>query len=442
MEPTKELYDAYANLLKEELQPAFGCTEPIAVAYCAARAREILGTEPKKVLVEASGNVIKNVKSVIVPNTGGKKGLPAAAAAGIVAGQPSRKLEVIADVSDRQREELEDFLKRTQIEVRPLEGGDKLDVRITVEDGTQSALVRLAKSHANIVREEKNGRVLFEREGQNGEEACITGTKHKAHLQAASQKADIRESLTVESIVCFAQNADLSAVQEVLERQISYNYAIACEGISHNWGANVGSVLLKTWGDDVRTRAKAMAAAGSDARMSGCELPVVINSGSGNQGITVSVPVIVYAKELGSSREELYRALIVSNLIAIHIKSGIGPLSAFCGAVSAGCAAGCGIAWLMGGRLEEIAHTLVNSIAIVSGIICDGAKPSCAGKIAASVDAGILGYAMYREGQQFYGEEGIVSKGVENTIRNICRLGAKGMCGTDDEIIRIMTHCD
>ena len=215
----------------------------------------------------------------------------------------------------------------------------------------------------------KNGRVLFEREGQNGEEACITGTKHKAHLQAASQKADIRESLTVESIVCFAQNADLSAVQEVLERQISYNYAIACEGISHNWGANVGSVLLKTWGDDVRTRAKAMAAAGSDARMSGCELPVVINSGSGNQGITVSVPVIVYAKELGSSREELYRALIVSNLIAIHIKSGIGPLSAFCGEVSAGCAAGCGIAWLMGGRLEEIAHTLVNSIAICLCVI-------------------------------------------------------------------------
>ncbi|PWM31308.1 MAG: hypothetical protein DBX58_06550 [Clostridiales bacterium] len=433
MELTKELCDIYEKLLREELQPAFGCTEPIAVAYCAARAREILGRLPESVLVEASGNVIKNVKSVIVPNTGGRKGLPAAAAAGIIAGRASRKLEVIADVSDRQREEIGDFLKRTRIEVRPLEGGDKLDVRIEVKAGGESALVRLARTHANIVREEKDGQVLLDRESEeNGEPPAGAGEIGR----------DGKGVLTVENIVRFAQKADLSKVQDVLDRQISYNYAIAQEGISHDWGANVGSVLLKTWGDDVRTRAKAMAAAGSDARMSGCELPVVINSGSGNQGITVSVPVIVYAQELGVPREELYRALIVSNLIAIHIKSGIGPLSAFCGAVSAGCAAGCGIAWLMGGRMEEIAHTLVNSIAIVSGIICDGAKPSCAGKIASSVDAGILGYAMYREGQQFYAEEGIVSKGVENTIRNICRLGAKGMCGTDDEIIRIMTHCD
>lgn len=451
MELTKELYDTFENLLKEELQPAFGCTEPIAIACCAARAREILGRLPQKVLVEASGNVIKNVKSVIVPNTGGMKGIPAAAAAGIVAGQASRKLEVIAEVSDAQREEIADFLKRTQIQVRPLEGGDKLDVRIALEAEGERALVRISRSHANIVREEKNGEVLLDREaeqnegseGNGGMEGTGSlGTDSREDGGDGADKRGGKGALTVEGIVRFAETADLAGIREMLDRQISCNYSIAQEGIAHDWGANVGSVLLKTWGDDVRTRAKAMAAAGSDARMSGCEMPVVINSGSGNQGITVSVPVIVYAQELGSSREDLYRALIVSNLIAIHIKSGIGPLSAFCGAVSAGCAAGCGIAWLMGGRLEEIAHTLVNSIAIVSGIVCDGAKPSCAGKIASSVDAGILGYAMYREGQQFYAEDGLVSKGVENTIRNICRLGTRGMCGTDDEIIRIMTHCD
>ena len=283
------------------------------------------------------------------------------------------------------------------------------------------------RDSSNIVLLEKDGSCLFQ--AQDKETAC------------ALDEAD-RSCLSVEAIVEFADTANLEDVTELLDRQISYNYAIAKEGLAGNWGANVGNVLLKSYGPDVRTRARAMAAAGSDARMSGCELPVVINSGSGNQGITVSVPVIVYAEELGSSRDQLYRALLISNLISIHLKHGIGPLSAFCGAVSAGCAAGCGIAYLQGGRLKEIAHTLVNSIAIVSGIICDGAKPSCAGKIASSVDAGILGYDMYINGQQFYGEDGIVSKGVENTIKNIYRLGAQGMFGTDKEIIRIMTQCD
>lgn len=424
---TKEDYTSFVEILREELTPAFGCTEPITIAYCAAKAREMLGCIPEKVMIEASGNIIKNVKSVIVPNTGGLKGIPAAAAAGIVAGQVSRVLEVIAQVTEEEKRRIRAYLDRTYFCVKPLEGGDKLDVRITVSAEQQEAVVRIARCHTNIVRVEKNGKVLLDREG--------------AECEVVSRKAD-RSALSVENIIAFAQTAEISDVQEVLDRQISYNYEIAKEGISNDWGANVGRVLLKTCGDDVKIRAKAMAAAGSDARMSGCELPVVINSGSGNQGITVSVPVIVYAQELHSSREELYRALLVSNLIAIHLKNGIGPLSAFCGAVSAGCAAGCGIAWLQGGRLEEISHTLVNSIAIVSGIVCDGAKPSCAGKIASSVDAGILGYSMFQEGQQFYAEDGIVSSGVENTIRNICRLGAKGMCETDEEIIRIMTHCD
>lgn len=427
MELTKEIYQAYVDILKEELTPAFGCTEPIAIAYCAAKVRETLGKRPDKVLVEASGNVIKNVKSVIVPNTDGLKGIPAAAAAGIVAGDSDKVLEVIARVTPRQRKEIGEYLETADFDVRAMEDGDKLDIRITGEAGTDRAVVRISKSHANIVYIEKNDEVLWKAEGASDE--------------AGSRRAD-RNLLSVENIVAFAQEADLADVEGILNRQISYNYAIAREGIRNNWGANVGSVLLKACGNDVRTRAKALAAAGSDARMSGCELPVVINSGSGNQGITVSVPVIVYAKELKAGQEELCRALLVSNLIAIHLKYGIGPLSAFCGAVSAGCAAGCGIAYLMGGRLQEISHTLVNSIAIVSGIVCDGAKPSCAGKIAASVDAGILGYEMYKEGQEFYAEDGIVSKGAEATIRNIYRLAAKGMCETDEEIIRIMTHCD
>ncbi len=424
---TKEDYTNFVEILKEELTPAFGCTEPIAIAYCAAKVRETLGGLPEHILIEASGNIIKNVKSVIVPNTGGLKGIPAAAAAGIIAGEADKVLEVIARVSEEQKQQIRAYLDRVSFDVKPLEGGDKLDVRITVSDSSHTAAVRIARRHSNIVRVEKDGEVLLDREGED----CGT----------VSCSAD-RSGLSVEKIIDFAKEAEISDVKEILDRQISYNYAIAEEGISHDWGANVGSVLIKTFGNDVRTRAKAMAAAGSDARMSGCELPVVINSGSGNQGITVSVPVIVYAKELHSTEDELYRALLVSNLIAIHLKNGIGPLSAFCGAVSAGCAAGCGIAWLQGGRMEEISHTLVNSIAIVSGIVCDGAKPSCAGKIASSVDAGILGYHMFREGQQFYAEDGIVSKGVENTIRNIYRLGAKGMCETDEEIIRIMTHCD
>ena len=420
-EKTKEIY---AQILKEELLPAMGCTEPIAVAYCAAKARAVLGAMPERVLVEASGNIIKNVKSVIVPNTGGMKGIQAAAAAGIVAGREDLALEVISQVTPEQRIEIAQYLEKTPIKLRPMEDCDKLDVIVTVYAGENYARVRISHAHSNISLIEKNGKILYE-QGK-----CECGDEKPC--------AD-RNTLTVEKIIQYADTADLETVKEILDRQIEYNMAIAEEGLKNSWGANVGSIILKSGEKSVRNYAKAMAAAGSDARMSGCELPVVINSGSGNQGITVSVPVIVYAKDQKCSKEELYRALLVSNLISVHIKAGIGALSAFCGAVSAGCAAGCGIAYLQGGREDAIAHTLVNAIAIVSGIVCDGAKPSCAAKIASSLDAAFLGYDMYLNNEQFYGGDGIVSKGVENTIHNIGRLGADGMYETDKEIIRIMT---
>lgn len=435
---TREDHNTYAQILREELTPAFGCTEPIALAYCAAKAREVLGEMPTEVEIEASGNIIKNVKSVIVPNTGGMKGIPAAAAAGIVAGNSSACLEVIAKVTPEEQKKIAEYLEKVPFSVRAMENGDKLDIRVTVKAEGNSAVVRVSKHHTDIVYIAHNGEVLL-----NEQDDCECAEKLAARQAAAAseQRAD-RSRLSVEGIVEYAKTADLDTVRDILNRQIEYNYTIAQAGVKEDWGANVGSVLLDTYGEDVRTRARAYAAAGSDARMSGCELPVVINSGSGNQGITVSVPVIVYAKEYHKTDEELLRALLVSNLISIHIKTGIGPLSAFCGAVSAGCAAGCGIAFLLGGDIDEVAHTLVNSIAIASGIICDGAKPSCAAKIASSVDAALLGYEMYRHGQQFYGEDGIVSKGVENTIHNICRIGADGMNETDEEIIKIMTHCD
>ena len=418
-------YQTYVQILKEELVPAMGCTEPIALAYCAAKAREVLGCLPERCVVEASGNIVKNVKSVIVPNTGGLKGIEAAAAAGIVAGDAGKILEVISGVTEEQKGEIREFLSRAEIRVEPLETDEILDMIVTLYKGESTSRVRISNYHTNIVLIEKNGQVVYERGVMAAKEA---------------QMAD-RSLLNVEDIYDFAKTADLEDVRDIIGRQIAYNSAISEEGLKNNWGANVGSVLLKAYGDDVQVRARAAAAAGSDARMSGCEMPVIINSGSGNQGMTASLPVIEYAKELGSSEEELYRALLLSNLLTIHQKTGIGRLSAYCGAVSAGCGAGCGIAFLQGADLKAIAHTLVNALAIVSGIICDGAKPSCAGKIAAAVDAGILGYQMYVNGQQFRGGDGIISKGVENTIHNVGRLGKDGMKETDKEIIRIMTDC-
>ena len=425
MERTGTVYQAYVQILKEELVPAMGCTEPIALAYCAAKAREVLGCLPDRCQVRASGNIVKNVKSVIVHNTGGLKGIEAACAAGAAAGDASRVLEVIAGVTEEQKQGIREFLDRVPIEVAPLETEEILDMVVILSCEDSWAKVRIAGYHTNIVLIEKDGKVLYEK--------GVTADKEVS-------MAD-RSLLSIEGIYDFAKTACLEDVKEVLSRQIACNSAISREGLNHDWGANIGSTLLKACGNDVRTRARAAAAAGSDARMSGCEMPVIINSGSGNQGMTASLPVIEYAGELGASEEMLYRALILSNLITIHQKTGIGRLSAYCGAVSAGCGAGCGIAFLLGGDFKAIAHTLVNALAIVSGIICDGAKPSCAGKIAAAVDAGILGYDMYQNGQQFKGGDGIISKGVENTIINIGRLGKEGMKETDKEIIRIMTGC-
>jgi L-cysteine desulfidase len=381
---------------------------------------------PEKVVIRASGNIIKNVKSVIVPNTNGQKGIEAAAAIGIVAGREDLELEVLSQVTEEQKAEFLNYLKTADFTVGQAESDLLLDIVIRVAAGTESALVRIANTHTNVVYIEKNGEVLLDK-----------GTEE----QADPDKPDY-QLLTVEKICEFAKSVDLDEVKPILDRQIRYNTTISEEGLKGNYGANIGSVLMESYGADVRNRAKAKAAAGSDARMNGCELPVVINSGSGNQGMTVSLPLIEYARELKTGDEKLYRALLISNLIAIHLKTGIGYLSAYCGAVSAGAAAGAGIAYLRGGDYDEIAHTTVNALAITSGIICDGAKASCAAKIATAVDAGIFGYEMYLKGQQFYGGDGVISRGVENTIRNIGRLGKDGMRETDKEILGIMTCVD
>ena len=426
MERTDPRYGAYLRILASELVPAMGCTEPIAIAFCAAKARDLLGAGPERVDVQASGNIIKNVKSVVVPNTGGRKGIEAAAAAGVVAGDAGRALEVISTVTPTQREEIGAFLDRTAFTVRPAGSDLVLDVTVTVSAGAHAASVRVAGQHTNIVEMTKDGTLLL---------------SVPVDAVGGAVLSPDRALMDFDDIYDFADTVDVNHVKELLDRQIAYNTAISREGLRGDWGANIGSVLLKCYGGDIKNRAKAAAAAGSDARMSGCELPVVINSGSGNQGMTVSLPVIEYARELGSSDTQLYRALTLSNLTAIYQKEGIGRLSAYCGAVSAGASAGAGIAYLMGGGRQEAAHTIVNALAITSGIICDGAKPSCAAKIAAAVDAGILGYYMYLDGQEFLGGDGIVSKGIESTLRNVTRLGKDGMKETDEEIIRIMTGC-
>ena len=422
MEKANKKYDAYVQILKEELITAMGCTEPIALAYAAARCKELLGKLPEKVIVKVSGSIIKNVKSVVVPNTGGMKGIRAAVAAGFVAGRPEKRLEVISQVSDEERAAIQAYTEQADMEICYLDSGRVFDIIIEAVAGEDTAKVRIANYHTNIVLEEHNGEKLLETVVEGDQEEGLTD----------------RSLLNMEDIWDFAMTCEIEDVRAILDHQIDCNMAIAKEGLTHPYGACIGQVMLDAYGDEIRNRASAMAAAGSDARMSGCELPVVINSGSGNQGITCSVPVIEYAKELCSGDEKMYRALALSNLVAIHQKTGIGRLSAFCGAVCVGVAAGAGIAYLRGGGFKEIAHTVVNGLAIVSGIVCDGAKPSCAAKIAASVNAGILGYEMYVRGQQFYGGDGLVTKGADNTIRNIGRLGKEGMAGTNDEIIKIM----
>lgn len=419
-------YDEYVQILKEELVPAMGCTEPIAIAYAAAVARETLGEMPDRVIVSVSGNIIKNVKSVIVPNTGGQKGIAAAAAAGIMAGDSARKLEVLAAVTPDQAEEMKRYQEVTPIEVEPVDFGHIFDIGVTVFAGEHSAYVRIVDFHTNIVTVKKDDVEQIVENSGCSEELVQTLTD--------------RSVLKVKDILRFADSVDLEDVKPMLSRQVECNMAIAKEGLTNPYGANIGKVLLELYGDDVKIKAKAWAAAGSDARMNGCEMPVVINSGSGNQGITASVPVVIFANELGIDEDRMYRALVVSNLCTIHLKTGIGRLSAYCGAVSAGCGSGAGIAYLLGGGYREVSHTLVNSLAIVSGIVCDGAKASCAGKIASAVDAGILGYHMFLKGNQFIGGDGIVKKGVEKTIASVGRLAHDGMAETDKEIIQLMVE--
>lgn len=421
---TRQKYQDYINVLKEELIPAMGCTEPIAIAYAGAIAREHLGCLPERVEIEVSGNIIKNVKSVIVPNTGGLRGIEVAAAAGIVAGDAAKELKVISEVSTEAVAVIHKFLESTPITVNFSDSKKIFDIMITVYGNGHSAYVRICEFHTNIVEIREDDKYVLQKDIAVEDSLGFTD----------------RGFMNVQEIIEFADTARIEDVKDILDLQIECNVNISEEGLAGDYGANIGKVLLKTYGtDDVKVRAKAKAAAGSDARMNGCEMPVVINSGSGNQGITASIPVIEYAKELGVSDEKRYRALLVSNLITIHLKSGIGRLSAYCGAVSAGCASGAGIAYLYGGGVDEVSHTIVNSLAITSGIICDGAKASCAAKIATAIDAGILGYHMYKEGQQFYGGDGIVSKGVENTIKNVGQLAKEGMATTDQEILKIMT---
>ena len=414
-------YSQYVSILKEELVPAMGCTEPIAIAYGASIAEGVLEQLPQKVLIEASGSIIKNVKSVIVPNTHHLKGMSAAAASGIIAGDPSRKLEVISDVCEEKKCQIEQFLNTAVFEEKFLDSDSVFDLRITLYANEHHACVQIKDTHTNVILIEKDGEVIL----------------HKDSESKQSVRTD-HTVLNMKDIYDFIDTCDIHDIRDVLMSQIRCNYAIAEEGMRHDYGANIGKVLMKHGSNSVHTKAKAFAAAASDARMNGCELPVIINSGSGNQGITCSIPVYVYAQEYGIDEERMLRALALSNLTAIHEKTKIGTLSAFCGAVSAGAGAGAGIAYVLGADYEGVIHTVVNALAISSGIICDGAKASCAAKIATSVDAGIFGYQMYLEGQQFVGGDGIIVKGIENTIANIGRLGSSGMKETNREIISMM----
>ena len=416
--------DQYIAILEEELVLATGCTEPIAIAYCAAKLRQLLGCLPERMEAVLSGNILKNVKSVVVPNTGGRKGIPPAIAAGMVAGDAEKELQVIANISPDKFPEIDAFLERVAIDIRCGDSPCKLDIDLSAWAGEHSARVRITNNHTNVVHLEKDGEIIIS----------------LPISDAAEEQLTDKSCLNVRDILEFADKVDLKRVEHLLKRQIECNSAIAQEGLEGDWGAHIGKILLSDYSEDIKTKAKAYAAAGSDARMSGCEMPVVILSGSGNQGITACMPVVVYAKEIGASEEQLYRALLVSDLITVHQKTGIGRLSAYCGAISAGVGAGAGICYLLGGDYVAVAHTVVNAVAILSGTICDGAKPSCAAKIAAAVDAGILGYHMYVNRKEFRRGEGIVGNSVDATIANVGRLAQQGMQETDQTILRIMEN--
>ena len=422
----QEILSAYVAILQEELVLATGCTEPIAIAYAAAKLREVLGAEPERIEAEVSGNILKNVKSVVVPNTGGLKGIRPAIAAGIVAGRPEAELQVISEVSEEQQGAIKTYSRETPITVACMDDTPcMLDIRLTGRAGADSAVVRIANHHTNVIHIEKDGEVLLD------------------HPLVASAEDNLQDKsvLNLAEILEFADTVPIKEIEPLVMRQIECNTAIAAEGLTGDWGAAVGCTLLEG-SQDIRTEARAWAAAGSDARMSGCEMPVVIVSGSGNQGITASVPVVRYANHFGYDHDRLIRAVAVSDLVTIHQKTGIGRLSAFCGAVSAGIGAAAGIAYLRGEPYEIIAETVTTAMGMISGTVCDGAKPSCASKIAAAVEAGLLSYAMAQKGRRFRGGDGIVTRGVEGTIRNIGILAREGMRETDKVILQIMLNCE
>lgn len=416
------LYQSYVEILKEELVPAMGCTEPIAIAYCAAVLKDTLENIPSEIAIYVSGNILKNVKSVTVPNTGGMHGINVAAAIGVIAGDKDKKLEVISNVSACQIEELKQYLTTNKISIYHSNNPSVLYIEMVGKYKNDTARVIIKDAHTNIVLVEKNEQIIYENNKP------IISTKAKLDLSV----------LSVKYIIEFAKTVKIEDIKKTISRQIEYNMAISEEGLKNNYGANIGKTIIKYSNNDVIQYAKALAAAGSDARMNGCDMPVVINSGSGNQGITASVPLIAYSREKNIEEEQLYRSLVISNLCTIHIKNSIGKLSAFCGVVIAGAGFSAGLAYLDGGDEKEISHAIVNTLGIISGMVCDGAKSSCAAKIASSVEAGFLGYYMYKEGNQFYSGDGFIKKGVENTIKAVGTIARVGMCETDKEIIHLM----
>lgn len=420
----KQVYNNFLAILKSDLVVALGCTEPIAIAYAAAKAREVLGKMPEHCTVLCSGNIVKNVKGVTVPNSGGLKGIEVAAILGMVGGDPGRSLAVLEAVTEQHISETKKLVKEQFCECKLLENLSGLHIIVKVSAGEDYAEVVIADYHSNIVRITRNGTELFVKQNEASYEN--PGKPNKSMLN-------------IRDILAFADEVRVDDVEELISRQIEYNSTISQEGLQRPYGVQVGRSLLSDFDTNhVKLRAKAAAAAGSDARMSGSPLPVVINSGSGNQGITVTMPVVEYAKEYGASKEQLLRALVVSNLVAIHQKQYIGNLSAYCGAVSAACGSGAGIAYLLGSSYEEICNTITNTIATIGGMVCDGAKPSCAAKIASAVDAAIMGFHLSRNNQVFQPGEGLVKEDVEQTIRSIGRMGREGMKATDLEILNIM----
>ena len=422
---SREQYENYIAILKEELVPAMGCTEPIAIAYAAAKAREVLGENVMRLHVSCSGNIVKNVKGVTVPNSGGQKGIEAAAILGAVGGDASRELEVISSATDQARTLTRQLVREKFCDVSLADNVPNLYIEVTAEGASHTSLVRIENSHTNITLIKRDNVILSQQ------------SENEASVEAQESSAD-KSMMTLRGIVDFADGLELSDVEEIFARQVEYNTRISQEGLDNKWGACIGKTMIETWGDDVRTCACARAAAGSDARMSGCPLPVIINSGSGNQGITVTLPVVEYAERWRISRGKMFRALAVSNLVSVYIKHYIGSLSAFCGAVSAASGAGAGITYMAGGDYASIGRTITNTLANVGGIVCDGAKPSCAAKIASSVHAAILAHHMSMNDDEFRGGEGFVEDDVERTIKNMGYIGKIGMKETDREILNVM----